>query len=214
MRSAAQKAALRQRRAALRAQLAGRRAKAKAALAARRKNAPKRRRRWLRWVLLAMVLLLLLFLQDCRCADPVPPPATGASAPAGPPLVGTPEETTTQPVLPGTKVRHRPRPAFELPAPAALPWLAAFRLQVVARSPRLAQCFVGADRPGALKWTGLVSPADGRVSDQSVESTLGGLALSSAHKACVTAVIQDPLYELEPGTAPSTPSRVSLVIEF
>ncbi|APS00767.1 hypothetical protein [Pajaroellobacter abortibovis] len=32
------------------------------------------------------------------------------------------------------------------------------RLQVVARSPRIAQCLIGMDKPGALRWTSFVNP--------------------------------------------------------
>jgi hypothetical protein len=112
------------------------------------------------------------------------------------------------------RVAPRDRPAFAGPAPDPLPWLAAFRLQVAARSPRLAECFVGAPRPGALKWSAAVEPRAGRVSDPSLEPTLSTEALTPTQRACALAVLSDPAYRLDAGSGPSTPSRVSLVIEF
>ena len=106
------------------------------------------------------------------------------------------------------------RPSLESEPVPALPWLDAFRLQVSARSPRLAQCFVGADRPGRLRWRAAVEPGRGLVSDQEVEPLLIQDALTTEQKDCVVAVLADPPYRLDPGDGPSTPSRVSMVIEF
>ena len=188
--------------------LAARRAALRAKIA-RRRPAPRAddrepRRRWL----LLLLLLLLLFLLPCE-----PPPAPQAAAPCPAPPVAAAAPTTAPAPAPA-KVAKKKRPRFPSPAPEPLPWLAAFRLQVAARSPRLAECFTGADRPGALKWTTAVEPRDGRVSDHTFEPTLASGDLTSAQRACVVAVLSEPTYRLDAGTAPSTPPRVAMVIEF
>jgi len=87
-------------------------------------------------------------------------------------------------------------------------------MQVAARSPRLAQCFVGAQQPGRLKWSLSVEPHSGRVSDPVIEPMLLTDDLSRKERACVVEVLSDPPYDLQTGDEPSTPSRVGLVIEF
>jgi hypothetical protein len=186
-------AALRARRDALRSRL--------------RRRAPRRRP----WWLLLLAVLLAVLAAACCCAgepeDPVeaPPPAAapaaGGSAPAPPP-----------PPL-GGRVAPRPRPAFEPPRADELPWLAGFRMQVAARSPRLASCFVGVERPGSLKWTALVEPVSGRVSDHTLEPTLSSDPLTPPQRACVLGALSEPPYRLQ-ADARATPSRVGMAIEF
>ncbi|MES2639496.1 MAG: hypothetical protein V4850_08420 [Myxococcota bacterium] len=171
----------------------------------RRSVATDKRDRPLRWPLLLLLLLLLLLV----CTRPPPPPE---AAPLAAPAAATPAPAA--PALPTGRVARRDRPRFESPAPEPLPWLSSFRLQVAARSPRLAECFAGAPRPGALKWTAAVEPLHGRVSQHTVEPTLSSDELSGTQRACVLAVLTEPPYRLEAGKSPSTPSRVGMVIEF
>jgi hypothetical protein len=189
--------ALEARRQALRAKIAR----------SRRSAATDKRERPLRWPLLLLLLLLLLLV--CTRA---PPPPEAPPAPLAAPAAATPSPPA--PPLPTGRVARKDRPRFESAAPEPLPWLAAFRLQVAARSPRLAECFAGASRPGALKWTAAVEPRHGRVSDHAVEPTLSSDELTATQRACVLAVLTEPPYRLEAETSPSTPSRVGMVIEF
>jgi hypothetical protein len=93
-------------------------------------------------------------------------------------------------------------------------WLTSLRIQVAARSTRLAGCFEGTARPGALRWSVAVDPERGVVSDPEVEPTLAGQGLSNAQRRCVLGVLADPPYQLASGDEPATPARVALVIEF
>jgi hypothetical protein len=182
------------------------------ARARRRRGEPKKRRsRW--WLWLLLILLLLLLARLCCCAEaPVEPPEAPAVSvevePGGPPAPPPPAPE------PNPKIHKLDRPTYANPAPEVLPWVAAFRLQVAARSLRLAQCFVGAPRPGALKWTASVDPGSGRVSDHVLEPALSSDALTSEQKTCVIGVLSDPPYKLEGGMDRSTPPRVSVAIEF
>ena len=117
------------------------------------------------------------------------------------------------PIPPG-RIRPRPRPDFTPPAPKQLDWIGDFRLQVAARSTRLATCFEGVTDPGALKWTTSVEPVEGTVAEHGLEPMLLSAELSAVQRACVLEVLSSPTYRLTPGEEPSTPSRVSLVIEF
>jgi len=206
----ARKQALQARQAELREHLNQKRA----TLADRRKAAPNRppEQRSRCWPLCAVLAALLLacLLKDCRC-DPevVEPPA--------PVAIARPEPTSTEPVedpVPPPPVRRRGRPSAPPVAAGPLPWLEAFQLQVAARSPRLAACFEGAASPGTLKWTALVEPASGRVTDQKVETMLGSAPLSRDQRNCVLEVLARPGYDLGETAARATPTRVSLVIEF
>lgn len=182
-----------------RARIAARREAIGAELARRRRRSP---RRWPR----RLPLLLLLLL---RCVE-VPAPIEVATT--EPPTADGPVMTDAP--LPGGRISRRDRPSFHAPAPEPLPWLAAFRLQVASRGTRLAACFVGAPRPGALKWTVAVEPRTGRVSDATLLPTLASDDLTSAQRECALDVLADPPYALDPATAPSTPSRVGIVVEF
>jgi hypothetical protein len=174
-----------------------------------RQQARRRRRRIALLVVLALLLLLLIRL--CSCAEePPPPPApepVGASEPA------TSAEVQAVEPLAGGRVDRRDRPALANEVPDALPWLAAFRMQVAARSRSLASCFVGVSRPGRLKWSALVEPSTGLVSEPTLEPILESDSLTREQRACVLGALADPPYRLE-GDERATPSRVSLVIEF
>ena len=88
-------------------------------------------------------------------------------------------------------------------------------MQVTARSPRLAACFAGVERPGSLKWSASVEPVHGQVSDQKLETTLQSDPLTPEQRDCVMGVLSDPPYRLDTkGEERTTPSRVGLAIEF
>jgi hypothetical protein len=177
----------------------------------RRLEQGRQRRRRLSWALLALLLLLLLLCSRCTCAPPVEAP----EAPLPPAQVEPPEAAPAPAPLPDRpSIPRIDRPAFETEPQDPLPWLDEFRLQVAARSPRLAGCFVGAERPGRLRWTASVEPSRGRISQQAVEPVLVMDALTSEQKGCVVGVLADPPYELRAEEGASTPTRVSLVVEF
>ena len=88
-----------------------------------------------------------------------------------------------------------------------------FRLQVAARSPRLALCFKGADRPGALRWNVALNPESGAVSDHVFEP-VGAAELSPAQRECMQRTLSSPGYHVTQADRQSLSSRVSLVIEF
>jgi hypothetical protein len=210
MRAARRQQATRRRDAAL-AGLAKRRAALQERRTSQGKAAKRKRRKW-PWLVL-LVLILLALLPDCDCTPPPPPGAAAGpieTGPAPPP----PEILPPEPPTPAHVVRKRDRPAYgNEPAPP-LPWLGAFQLQVSARSPRLATCFIGAQRPGSLKWTAAVEPTEGRVSDHTLEPTLLTDALSRIQRTCLIDVLSEPPYRLDESEGRATPTHVSMVIEF
>lgn len=211
---AAARAHLRQQRAAARERLREQRA------AARRTPAARRRRLRRRLILLAILILIWLLLRACDC-DPPPPPAPGPPAPAAPaeptapaaPAAATPAPAAA-PRRPAIRIRPTERPDYQNPTPAPPAWLAALRLQVAARAPRLARCFEGTDRPGALRWSAALDGPRGAVSDHRFDPVLGGAELPAALRGCLAAALTAPRYTLPEGTAPETPARFSIVIEF
>ncbi len=182
-------------------------------LAARRQQSGKRPekddRRW--WLIVLLLLLILgALLRDCSC-NPPPPPVEPAPCPTG---VVPSEPAEPEPVPDKGTMGRKDRPEFQAEPPKPLPWLAAFRMQVAARSPRLAACFVGVQQPGRLKWSTAVEPAQGLVSAHTLEPMLLSQELSRKERECVLAVLSDPPYQLQIDEERSTPSRVGLVIEF
>ncbi len=125
----------------------------------------------------------------------------------------SPEVLVARPPRAG-RIERLDRPSYANKPLEPLPWLAAYRLHVTARSPRLAACFVGAQRPGTLRWSASVEPTRGRVGDQTIEPTLASDALTRQQRDCVFQVLSDPPYELESAGERSTPARVGMVIEF
>lgn len=195
----AQRAAMRDRQAAIREKLEKR----------RQDGPPKRRNPWIVVSAVLFVLLLLSLLRPCR-EEPEP-----LECPVCPDGEGEPVEVE-EPERPLTgRIPSKPRPAMSTPAARPLPWLSAFRMQVEARSPRLAQCFEGSPQPGSLKWTTSVEPRAGRVSASELEPMLLGTTLTSEQRTCVLGVLTEPAYNLPVGEdEPSTPAKVGLVIEF
>ena len=208
-------AALKAQKAALKARLAEEKAAIRAQLAA---NRPRRRSLRRRLALLVILILVWLLLRSCDCETPPGPPPM---APDGaPPVALVSADAALPDASPPRKRRKRgritprDRPAFVNQTPETQSWLAAFRVQVAARSPKLARCFEGTERPGALKWTAAVDIPRGVVSDQSLESVLTGVSLSKARRACLQGILKDPPYRLPSPPTRAGPSRVSIVIEF
>ena len=180
-------------------------------------KAAKRRRSFTRLLLAAVIALLLCFIR-CDC-DPGPAPKPlEADAGVTPVEQKKPVAPAVKPVKPGGlqgKVALAPRDGFDSNARTSPDWLDAFRLQVAARSPRLAECFQGTERPGALRWTCAVNPDSGAVSDQLFEPVGVVGELTKEQKACLTRVLSSPPYKVtaaQPNQA--LPNRVSMVIEF
>lgn len=214
--------ALELRKAEARARLAAARDEAREALRARRAEGRRRRSLRRRLVLLAILILLYLLL---RCCDCDPPPVPGPVEPDAAPTPGALLDAAPPPppVAPPDPPKRRPapirvaptaRPDFENPAPRPPDWLAALRLQVAARGPRLARCFEGAERPGALRWSAAVDVPRGSVSDHRFEPVLTGADLSAELRGCLAAALSLPRYTLPADGAPAGPARFDVVIEF
>jgi hypothetical protein len=166
------------------------------------------------WIALAILaLLLLLLIRDCSCAHPTVSPQVTAAPIVSPGVEASIETPLSTPRITG-RVATTPRPAMTTEGVAPPLWLTALRIQVAARSPRLAECFEGTTRPGTLRWSVAVDPAHGVVSDPEVAPTLAGQELSHSQRRCVLGVLADPPYQLTTGDQPATPARVALVIEF
>ncbi len=188
-----------------RAQLRARVAQLPAVQQARTRTWRRRRRA----LLVTLVLLLLLLLSRCQCAV-APPPSPATPALSKPPLVPAKVEPP-KPLI--AKVKPQPRPKLATDARPAPSWLDDFRLQVAARSGRLAECVNGSEHPGALRWTASVTPASGAVSQQELEP-VGGAVLPPDARTCLQRALSTPPYRLSPDAAEALPPRVTLVIEF
>ncbi len=203
----------RQRRRALRAQLDERLRAVRARIAALPAVQQARRRRQRRRALSSAVLLLLLLFLRCDCGPgeapaPVPPVVVVLDAGIKAPAVRVAKRPASNERLASSK-----RPGYDTgnqPTPA---WLDDFRLQVAARSPRLALCFTGADRPGALRWNVALNPESGAVSDHLFEP-VGPADLTTAQRDCLKKVLSNPSFHVAEADRRSVPPRVSLVIEF
>jgi hypothetical protein len=207
---------------ALRAQLADR---ARSVAAARRQlradiakiplvRDERRRRRIRRAVWIAAGLILLCFLR-CDCSSPGPVDEA-PSATAEP--IATPRPTVLprkKPVTLDARTSRQRRGEYALEANPSPDWLEAFRLQVGARSPKLARCFTGQERPGALRWTSALNAVTGDVSDHVFEPVVGGLEPTTKQRECAVAVLSSPRYRLPASDAGEPlPDRISIVIEF
>jgi hypothetical protein len=171
-----------------------------------------RRRRQARRAGLVAVLLAVLAVARCDCQSA---PADVESQVTVPKPTAPVAKSTTLPPLDGTlETRRRAGYAGESPAPRT--WVDEFRIQVAARSPRLAECFQGSERPGALRWTAAVSPDSGMVSQHELEPLGVTGDIGVAQRDCLIAALSTPHYQLQAGAsgALSTPVRVGIVIEF
>lgn len=190
------------------------RAQAERIPAVQKEKGRKRRRRLMA---LMVLLLLALLLMRCECG---PAPMISPKPEPAPEVV--PEEPEPKPVKKAAvkkkplkaTTKHQARAGYEETARAGPPWLEDFRLQVAARSQRLAQCFTGSERPGALRWTTAVNPESGAVADHEVEPVGPSAELSLEQRRCLVGVLSDPVYRLTDQQKQGLPSRISLVIEF
>lgn len=206
---------LKERRRALKAMMREQKARARALLSANPLVRDARRKRWIRRGVVSSVLLLLLLFIRCDCGEgPLPEPAV-ADAGVKEKVVKPkpPPPKVKLPPLDG-KLKAQPRPALEPSSPGGPPWLEEFRIQVAARSPRLAQCFTGTERPGALRMSAAVNPQGGTLADLELEPVGVGIDLTKEQRDCVSAVLTKPAYKLQAPGAEGLPDRVSLVIEF
>ena len=168
----------------------------------------RRRRRQRTVASLALLLLLLLFV-DCG-GKPGPTAVLAKATPAASVKPG-PKPTAPGPLQ--ARLEPQKRPGYGLDTRPGPDWLDDFRLQVAARSPRLAECFNGSDRGGTLRWTVSVDAKNGTVADHDFEP-LGGGNMRNEQKACATRALSDPAYHMENPPAEALPNRVSLVLEF
>jgi len=210
---------LRQRRKELRRGLPALRRRAKARVDEIPAVQKERRRRRLRRVLMLAVIVLLACLVRCDCQPPALPPIE-VTEPAPQPDAGVEVKKKPAVAAPArrrrveAKVEAQPRNAFGSGARPPPSWLDEFRLQVAARSPRLAECFTGRDRPGALRWTTSLNPESGTAADHELEPIGPHSDVSADQRECVLKVLSDPKYRIAEGAKESLPERVSLVIEF
>ena len=177
----------------------------------------ERRKRRARKLLMGFVGLLLLFLIRCDCGSPPitatpdggtsleEPKTSEKTPPAKPKPVAVKVSGKNQPVDRAEMGMHFKRGPV---------WLDSFRLQVLSRSTRLAECFKGTERPGALRWSGAVSSAAGTVAEHSIEAVGGTYELSAEQRTCLVQVLTTPRYQLTPASPDDLPERVGLVIEF
>ena len=128
-----------------------------------------------RLTLLICLVIVWLALRDCECD--VPPSDLGqASAPKAVPPTEPQENVSaidvSKPAKSSLKKKSRlsrgriepqQRPQYKSEMPSKKRWLRTLRLQVAARSPRLAKCFVGIKAPGAIKWSATIAVDSGRV---------------------------------------------------
>jgi hypothetical protein len=210
------RSALLERRRALQRDLKGAKIRLRARVRAHpivRARAQRRRRRRL-ILLAALVALLALLFQRCSCGSPLPPP-TPAQRDGGHLDAGSKVRATVLPSLKGPRITHQPRAQLDLEGAEVPAWLEDFRLQVAARSPKLARCFDGADRPGALRWTVAMSLVNGGVSDHELEP-IGGSDLGQGQRDCLLQALSVPRYRIThaPDGGDATPRRISIVVEF
>lgn len=207
----------------LRRQMRERRHAMKTALASRRREvqarlrAAKRARRgppskWRRRALMVAIILLLLLLHLCQEA---PPLSVGRPVPPTPP---PPMTVEPPPIVKPPPIRKRltkrDRPEYESSTPTKKPWLDAFRLQVAGRSVKLATCFEGVERPGAVRWVASLDAKTGEVGEHSLEPVANGVVLTREQKKCLVAALSSPPYRLEGAEPTATPERVAMVVEF
>lgn len=214
----------RQARRALWGELRRRRAEVRARLAVARREAQgragalepvqraRRQRRVRRAAGVAIVAILLSFIR-CECGEATPGVVDGATAApdagprSAPPVVRPPAALTG-------RNERQPRARFAGRPAEATAWLDGFRMQVGARGPRLAHCFSGIDRPGAVRWSAAVNPTSGVVSDHEFELVGPDPGVQATQRRCLEAVLSAPPYALSQTDGEAPTRRVSLVIEF
>jgi hypothetical protein len=204
---------LRQRREELRRSLTRMRQQARERVRQHPEVRRERKRRHVRRAVL-VALLLLACLMRCECQQGPPPvQAVVRETPEVKPKTPLPAPPPRREPL-RVQVKPQSRGSYLGEAQAPPTWLDAFRLQVSARGPRLAQCFTGTDRPGVLRWTASVNPESGAVADHELEPLGPGAELKREQRDCVVRVLSSPTYRLSAPRAQVLPNRISLVIEF
>jgi hypothetical protein len=162
---------------------------------------------------LCVLLLLALFIR-CDCGPPpIPEPPEIVVKDAGVPAKDAGVVHVPRKPLHG-KMDTQPRGSYGLGLGGTPPWLEEFHLQVAARSLRLAQCFRGSDRPGAIRWSVSVDPQSGALADHEIEVVGTAGDLDAVQNKCVIEVLSKPGYHLSQYDAGGLPDRVSMVVEF
>lgn len=180
----------------------------------------KRRRRRRQLALLVLILILLLLRLDCTCGPPAPvpppepPPPAEVTPPDKPPVVKKRRVSKRKPPKLEGKVDKSDREGMEVKPPPPPSWLGQFRLQVAARSPKLAACFEGNEKPGALRWSALVHAKSGKVTASSIEPAFRGAPLSERQAQCLIKGLTDVPYNLTEPDDSAAPRRVSIIFEF
>ena len=171
----------------------------------------RNRRRVFRLVALLVILIFLLLIRcDCGPAKPHVPQVVEPT----PVEKEMPDAGVQKPVF-KTTVKTLPRDSYENKKLLGASWLEQFQMQVVARSPRLAQCFVGVDRPGALRWTCALNADTGVASDHELEPLGNNTGqLSKTQEACVVEALSKPAYTLTNVPKEGLPQRIGFVLEF
>ncbi|MGC4120582.1 MAG: hypothetical protein QM765_39585 [Myxococcales bacterium] len=205
--------ALREQRAELRRSLVEAKSQARAQVDQVPQVKRERRRRTLRRVLALVLLALLLSLLHCDCQPPPTPVVASEPAPGPDAAVRPPVVTKAKPKPLRAQVSPVSRPAFEPVSAPPAAWVQELRLQVAARSPRLAECFTGAQGPGALRWAASINPQSGVVSDHELVTVGTGEQLPRDQRECLIKVLSAPPYRLS-ASAGTAPDRVGMVIEF
>ncbi len=181
-----------------------------AALPAVQAARARRRRRQLTFLAVVAVLVLAC-LSRCQCeAGPQVAPKVGAREPSPPPLAAA-KVPPPPPLV--AKVRTQPRPPLATGLRETPSWLDEYRLQVAARSGKLAECFNGTDQPGALRWTATVTPESGRVSEHELEP-VGVASVPPGAQACLLRALSTPPYRLAGDAGVALSPRVTLLLEF
>lgn len=179
----------------------------------------KRGRRVRQWGLLSLLILLLCFGR-CNCEPEGAPALPDTTVPTPTPAPQQQTSKTRRPSPIKGRGQQAPRPPFVAASSTAPLWIDAFRLQVAARSPRLAACVSGSAQPGTLRWTTAVNTDSGAVSEHALELVGASTSLDEQQQLCMLGVLSSPAYKLaessdhQGGSEPTTPKRVSLVIEF
>lgn len=212
--------AMREQKAALRRMMKQRKAEARAKLGANPAVQQERRKRLLRRAAGLTALLLLILFMRCDCQPPPPVVVETPVVDAGTPVVMKKPVAPPKPKpkkLTGT-LEQQERGQYAGEATPTPSWLDDYRMQVAARSPRLAECFTGAEKPGALRWSAAVNAISGAVSDHALEPAGPGPSVLDEQRECVLSALSNPKYKLnvpkdEAGTQ-TLPRRVSIVIEF
>lgn len=180
------------------------------AFKAAREAIARRRRNRRRVAASLTLLLLLLLLIDCE-GKPGGKPALAKATPIAK-KTALPKPTPRSPLQ--ARLEPQKRPGYTLDARPGPDWLDDFRLQVAARSPRLAECFNGSERGGRLRWTVSVDSKTGTVADHDFEPLGASANMGSKQASCAAGVLSNPGYVLKDPPQEALPNRVSIVLEF